>query len=279
VASWYDQFAGEAGSEYHQKVIIPGIERMLHRQATTGTRGRPLFGLRVLDLACGQGAVARALARQGAEVTAVDAAAELVEAGRRRDLADQLPITYRVADVTKLAQADGQAEAALGPAGSFDAALVVLAIQNLTPLSPVWQACRWGLRPGGSVIVVMMHPCFRVPKHSDWHFDEAAGRQSRTVSTYLTSSHIDIQTHPGRAASGGASESTTHFHRPLQAYINTLSAAGLLVDHIEEWASHKRSGKGPKAVEIDRARAEIPMIQALRARRIHHEDAKDAKGS
>ena len=81
----------------------------------------------------------------------------------------------------------------------------------------------------------MMHPCFRVPQHSDWHWDPAKNHQSRLVSQYLTSATIDIQTHPGLAAHGKSDASTAHFHRPLQAYIHTLASAGLLTDHLAEW--------------------------------------------
>lgn len=79
---------------------------------------------------------------------------------------------------------------------------------------------------------------------------------------------MEIQTHPGLAAHGKDESVTLHFHRPLQAYVNTLGNAGLLIDHMEEWTSHKTSPPGPRKAAIDCARKDIPMFLALRARKV-----------
>ena len=272
VADWYDQLVGDEGSEYHQQVIIPGVLRMLDVKAER--TDKPLT---ILDLACGQGVLARKLAAlkgAGCSVVAVDAAAPLVEAAEKRNAVDKLPIRYQVADATKLLTESGKLAVDLTPPGAarfegVDAVTLILAIQNMTPLSPIWQAARTALKPGGSLIIVMMHPCFRVPQHSDWIWEDkgsgGVGAQGRVVYEYLASNKIDIQTHPGQ---GKSSPTTTHFHRPLQAYINTLGNAGLLMDHVEEWISHKSSQPGPKKAALDRARNQIPLFLAIRARKV-----------
>ena len=278
VADWYDRLVGDEGSEYHQRVVLPGVLRMLgmethNAKRTTQNEAAQAAGatsLRILDLACGQGVLCRQLARHGHQVVGVDAAAGLIEAARSRETTERLGITYAVADATKLGGEEGSGAgdhaSALLP-GSFDAVTIVLAIQNITPLSPVWQGCRALLKPGGSLIVVMMHPCFRVPRGSDWYWEDATRTQSRVVKQYLTSSKVEIEMQPGAAAAGKGSVKTLTFHRPLQAYINTLGNAGLLLDHIKEWASHKQSQAGPKQAELDRALKEIPLFLALRARK------------
>jgi SAM-dependent methyltransferase len=274
VADWYDTLVGDEGSEYHQHVILPGLLRLLDLKSRPGEKP-----FTILDLACGQGVTARHLARAGCQVVGVDAAAPLIEAARRRNETDRLPIHYVIADAAKLLGADGALLPNLIPSGNvagdgFDAVTIILAIQNMTPLSPIWQACRAALNSAGRLIVVMMHPAFRIPRQSDWIWQNAASggmgtgeAQGRVVYQYLTSSKIEIQTHPGKAAHGKDSSTTAHFHRPLQAYINTLGNAGLAIDHIEEWISHKSSQPGPKKSVLDRARKEIPLFLALRARR------------
>ena len=238
--------------------------------------------LKILDLACGQGVLSRKLAQLQCEVVGLDAAAPLIEAARRRNESDRLPIRYAVADATKLLDDNGNGNPAVEIApNSLDAITLILAIQNITPLSPVWQACRELLKPGGALIVVMMHPCFRIPKQSDWLWQDVSvgggvGAQSRIIRQYLSSVQVDIQTHPGLAAHGKDAASTPHFHRPLQAYINTLGNAGLLIDHIEEWISHKSSQPGPRKVALDRARKEIPMFLALRRGRFEQAAACSA---
>jgi 2-polyprenyl-3-methyl-5-hydroxy-6-metoxy-1,4-benzoquinol methylase len=276
VAEWYDALVGEEGSEYQREVILPGVVRMLeggeieNRKFKREKELENGGGLEILDLACGQGVLCRRLAALGHRVTGVDAAAELIAAACAREKAEPRGIRYEVADATRLMDESGFA-AGLG-AESFDAVTLILAIQNMTPLSPVWRACRGLLKPGGVLILVMMHPCFRIPRQSDWHWEGAAGggggTQARLVRQYLTSAPIAIQTHPGLAAHGRDASATTHFHRPLQAYINTLGNAGLLIDHIEEWTSHKKSQPGPRQAALDRARKEIPMFLALRGRKV-----------
>lgn len=262
VADWYDTLVGDEGSEYHQKIILPGVLRLIRDpDEKPATRSKPLGNHRVLDLACGQGVLCRQLAGEGAHVVGVDAAPALIEAARRRETAEPLGITYHVADVTKLSPLPPEI-----PAGTFDAVTILLAIQNIQTLSPVWRACREALKPAGRLIVVMMHPCFRVFRKSAWHWEDAPAAQSRLINEYLTSSKAEIQMRPGAASSGGPGETTTSFHRPLQAYVNTLGNSGLYIDHLDEWPSHRKPPVGPKFEALDKSRREIPLFLALRAR-------------
>jgi 2-polyprenyl-3-methyl-5-hydroxy-6-metoxy-1,4-benzoquinol methylase len=245
VAGWYDALVGEGGSEYQQKVVIPRTLRLLEARA----------GERVLDVACGQGVLCRALAAQGVRVTGVDAAPAMIEAARRRSDSDRLVIDYRVGDARRLDE--------VVDAEAFGAVVCVLAVQNLAPLSPVWGGCRRALEPGGRLVVVMMHPCFRIPRTSQWGWDDRTGRQYRRIEQYLSSTRTEIEIHPG----SNPSQTTPTFHRPLQAYVNTLGSAGLAIDRVEEWTSHKTSPEGPRKRALDESRREIPMFLALRARR------------
>lgn len=266
VAGWYDALVGDAGSEFHREIILPGVLRLLELRRTA-ERVHAGRAMEILDVACGQGVLCRKLARMGCRVTGIDAADPLIRAARERSGADGLAIQYLTADATKLLDEEGRPVPGLAPQ-AFDAITLVLAIQNISPLSPVWKACRVLLKPVGKLVIVMMHPCFRIPRASDWLWqkDVDGGWQARLVRRYLSSETIPIQTHPGLAAHGKDSASTPHFHRPLQAYINTLAGAGLLIDHIEEWPSHKTSQPGPQKAALDRARKEIPLFLALRAR-------------
>src|SRR5215469_2778493 len=146
VADWYDQLVGDEGSDYHQHVILPGVLKMLRLE---GLSPPDAHGpLRLLDLACGQGVFCRALAQHAQrhiKIIGVDAAPALVTAAQTRNEVDHLPISYHVADATKLA------ETAVLKSNSFDAITCILAVQNMTPLSPVWQSCHALLKPAGSL--------------------------------------------------------------------------------------------------------------------------------
>jgi hypothetical protein len=150
----------------------------------------------------------------------------------------------------------------LGPGGPpFDAAACVLAVQNVHPIGPVFEGVARLLRGRGRLVIVMMHPCFRGPKETSWGWDDARKVQYRRVDRYLVPRKAPIVAHPGRKHS----PYTWTFHKPIEAYAKALRNAGLLIDAIEEWPSHKSSDSGPRARAENVARAEIPLFMAIRA--------------
>jgi ubiquinone/menaquinone biosynthesis C-methylase UbiE len=241
VAEWYDNLVGDEGSEFHQQVVLPGTLRLLGDVA----------GRKILDIACGQGVLCRQLVAKGAEMTGVDAAAELLDAARKRG---PETIVYKYADATAL---DGIQDA------SFDAATCLLAIQNIQSVFGVCAAAARVLKPDGHLVIVMMHPAFRSPKATQWGWDGDV--QYRRVDRYLLPRKEPIITHPGKPVAEGGGQYTWTFHRPIGDYVKCLRNAGLLVDSLEEWASHKHSDSGPRAPAENVARKEIPMFLALRA--------------
>ncbi|MDO8532781.1 MAG: class I SAM-dependent methyltransferase [Dehalococcoidia bacterium] len=242
VASWYDALVGEKGSAYQQDTVIPGALRLL----------APRAGERVLDLACGQGVFCRALHKLGVSVTGVDASERLIGLARSRSSRD---IRYEVADARQMAAL---------PRQGFDAAACLLAIENIDAVGLVFAECARVLRPGGRLVLVMTHPCFRIPRQSGWGWDEGRHLQYRRVDSYLSEMKVPIQMHPG----ADPSQITWTFHRPMQAYVQALAGAGLLVEALEEWPSKRVSKPGPQARAENRVRAEIPLFLAVKAVRV-----------
>jgi len=249
IAAWYDRLVGKTGSEYHREVVLPGTVRLLAAQAQQ----------RVLDVACGQGVLCRLLGERGAIVTGVDASRDLIVAAKKHSPAvrpgGSVVPTFHVGDARDL----GFLHEA-----SFDSAACVLAIQNMHPIQGVFTTVARALKSGGRFVVVMMHPHFRGPKETSWGWDEQQKVQYRRVDRYLLPRKTPIITHPGKSA-GVYSWS---FHKPLEAYVKAAAKAGLLIDALEEWPSHKTSTSGPRAAAENMARKEIPMFLALRARKI-----------
>ena len=262
VADWYDQLVGESGSEYHREVVLPGVLRLL----------APEPNQHILDVACGQGVLARLLAAKGARVTGVDASMELIKLARERSSpspgtplspspctpregrgeGSSSQLTFHVADARDLS---------FLPENDFDSAACVLAIQNIHPIAPVFQTVARALKSHGRLALVMMHPAFRGPKETAWGWDDQHKIQYRRIDRYLIPRKAPITAHPG-AKTG---EYTWSFHKPIESYVKALRNAGLFIDALEEWPSHKTSTSGPRAAAENTARKEIPLFLAMRA--------------
>lgn len=243
VADWYDQLVGDEGSEYHREVVLPGVMKLLEIKV----------GEKVLDVACGQGVLCRLLHAAQARVTGIDAAKPLIDAARQRS---DSKIHYMVGDAREL---DHHGKLA----GQFHAAACVLAIANINPIGPVFEGIANALVSDGTgrVVIVMNHPVFRGPPYTHWGWDEKSMTQYRRIDRYMTSRKEPIVTHPGK----DPGKYTWTFHRPMSVYVKALKQAGLLVDSIEEWCSHKHSDSGPRAKAENLSRREIPMFMAIRA--------------
>ena len=250
VAGWYDELVEDRKNDLHHEVVLPGAIALLE----------PKAGELVLDLACGQGVLARELAERGVRVLGIDASPRLIEAARRRS-GDG--VRFAVADATRL---DGPL-ADLGSGERFDSVACVMALMNMEPLEAVIAGIASRLRPGGRFVAVLLHPVFRSPGRSSWGWETTGGvvRQYRRIDAYLSADSHEIVMNPGKAAQGAEPVFTRTYHRPLETYVKALASHGLFVDRLEEWASPRRSEPGPRAAEENRARREIPMFLGLRA--------------
>jgi len=107
----------------------------------TADRRAPMRGAAVVDLACGTGAAAISAAAKGAEVTAVDITAVLIEQGRNRAGAAGVPIDWVIADA---------ADTGL-PSAAFDSAVSNMGIVFVDPARQVGELARL-LRPTGTLV-------------------------------------------------------------------------------------------------------------------------------
>lgn len=100
----------------------------------------PLAGKRALDVGCGAGLLAEPLARLGAEVTAVDAARELIDAALAHSVAQGLTIDYRAIGVEQLE-------------GQFDLITAMEVIEHVADPQPFLASLAARLAPGGLLIL------------------------------------------------------------------------------------------------------------------------------
>ena len=103
----------------------------------------PLSGQRVLDVGCGGGILADAMARRGAEVLGIDLASKALKIAELHALEVQTPnIVYREIGAEDLA-----AEAA----GTFDVVTCMEMLEHVPDPLSVVHACTTLVRPGGHV--------------------------------------------------------------------------------------------------------------------------------
>ncbi len=92
IAQWYDQFLRER--PVYMEVILPNLLALVGEVA----------GEVICDLACGQGWVARELARRGAQVTGLDLAPNLLALAQHSEEQKQLGIVYVQGDAQRAEQ-------------------------------------------------------------------------------------------------------------------------------------------------------------------------------
>ncbi len=252
VADWYDDYLSNEDS-YHNAVILPNLLRLLD----------PKKGERIVDVACGQGFFTEKVAESGAEVTGVDISGELIAKAESR-LKERENVSKKLKTKFVLSSAD---DLSALPAVSSDKAICVLAAQNIKELDTMFGECARVLKKGGKLFLVLNHPAFRVPKASDWHYEEkttfgGAPRQGRVVYQYLSEGAFKIDMNPGSKID---KKYTLSYHRPLQVFVKWLSKRGFAITRLEEWGSHKKSVNGPKAKMEDNARKEIPLFMCIEA--------------
>jgi 2-polyprenyl-6-hydroxyphenyl methylase/3-demethylubiquinone-9 3-methyltransferase len=141
-ARWWDQAGPFAALHRMNPVRLGFIRDRLAPLAAPG--GKPLAGLKVVDLACGGGLVSAPLARLGADVTAIDAAPEAIGAARAYAEEAALSVRYEVSAAEDFAAAHE---------GAFDAVIALEVVEHVADLDAFLDAAAQLARPGGVVIV------------------------------------------------------------------------------------------------------------------------------
>ncbi len=245
----WDSVAGEyeAGfikndGSYHATVILPNLMRVVG----------PKSGQKILEVGCGDGFFAGEFAAAGAEVEGSDIASAMITEAKKK----YPHLRWYVAGADNLSFAK--------PA-LYDTVVVVLALQNIENLQGAISEAARVLKPKGSLVFVLNHPVFRIPKKTSWGFDEATNTQYRRLDAYLSESTEEIDMDPGKTA---GKRTTLSFHRPLQLYIKVLAKNGFGVVGFEEWISNKSSQPGPRQKAEDQARKEFPLFLMVKAQKL-----------
>jgi ubiquinone/menaquinone biosynthesis C-methylase UbiE len=242
LAAWYDERQAETGDLWHRSLIDPGLEQVVGE----------VSGLRLLDLGCGNGYLARRFAGRGATVVAVDVTAAMLERARARGDGGGR-VRYLQADASDLREL---------ASGSVDLVYANMSLHDIPDAEAALAEVGRLLRAGGRLVASISHPCFDTDLNSSW-VTERIHRSSRTgrlVWQYREPFRSESPWHLG----GGSTCRTGSYHRPLSWYARALRSSGLWIEELVE----PRPGpefweKDPEAASIQ----EIPLHLVIGARR------------
>lgn len=216
-AVFWDERLGD-GNDFFNILEWPAILRLLDAGP----------GQHILDIATGNGLTARRLASLGAQVTAFDFSARLIELAKIRPNPDAR-ITYHVIDST-----DEKALLSLG-AHTFDAALCNMALFDMAEIEPLFCTLPKLLRAGRAFVFTICHPAFN--NSSSIHIAEEQDMAGRiqTVFSVKISRYMNPYAAHG-VAMRDQPVAQLYFERPLQYYFNLGFANGFVLDGFEECA-------------------------------------------
>lgn len=198
-ADWYDGFVARGAGH----PVARSADRLLARLLGPGQDRL------CLDLGCGGGAHAPALAALGWQVIGVDVSARQVDFARRRG------VSAVVAGAEELPFADR----------SLDAVATIMTTTDVDDLPPMFTEAHRVLRPGGRLVVVAAHPCF------GGVFVERDDHGSCTVHPGYRH-HRRVEEHP--LLGDGIRSRVGVVNVPLPVLLNALTGAGLVLRETAE---------------------------------------------
>jgi ubiquinone/menaquinone biosynthesis C-methylase UbiE len=226
--AFFDRYQGlrEARAGLNDELEQPALARLLP----------PLGGARVIELGCGDGALARRLADAGARrVLAVDGSARMLALAAARP---HPRVRYRRADIETLSL----------PAASADCVVSSLALHYVRDYGGlIGRVARW-LRPGGRLVFSMEHPvCTAANPMTGWV--TAGGATVWPVDDYAEET--------GRAQQW-LGRGVLKYHRRMSTVIGAILAAGLAVTGLDEpWPDDESVARRP---ELAQHRRRPPLL-------------------
>lgn len=243
VADWYKKVVDVKGMYYHKQIIFPNLLRFLDINQDTD----------LVDLASGEGVFSRYIHSYVNYYLGIDQSSKLISYAIK--LNKYKNVNFRVLDLTKDISTINKI---------FSHAVCILAVQNIKNIDVFFRNAAFLLKSNGIFVIVMNHPCFRIPRVTSWGIDLSKKLQFRRIDRYMSPLNIPINVKPSKLDNRYIAWT---YHYPLSYYVNSLSKAGFLIKQMEEWISDKKSvGKYRKMENL--ARSEIPLFLAIKAIKI-----------
>jgi len=232
IADWYAERlrSGSAMHDFGRDILLDHLPAFL-------------AGQRVLDLGCGEGIIARAVAARGASVLGIDPSSRMIEHARDTEKSQPNGTVFSVDDGCTLATV---------ATSSFEWVTAGLSLNNVPDLDAALSAVHRVLVPGGSLVLTVPHPCFEAP-HATWTETEE-GTVRRVVGDYLTEGFWRSGNPDGARRAGNQ-------HRKLSTYLTALVGHGFSIEAVDEPTPDAR------VVAAQPHRVGLPPFMVLHTRR------------
>lgn len=198
----------------------------------------PAPGALTVDIGCGEGRLSRDLRALGHTVVGVDASEGMVESARQADP----QIEVHLADAARLPLGDRVA----------DLAVAFMSLQDIDDYEGAISEMARILRPGGRLCLAVVHPL------------NSAGTfrgEEQDSPFVIEDGYLSVFRYQDDVERDGLAITFVSEHRPIEAYVGTLSRAGFLIELLREPRVPDEEAAAPRQLRWQR----IPLFLHIRA--------------
>ncbi len=241
VAKQYSESMSDSGDFFHRTQIDPNVYKII---------GVPK-NKTIYDLGCGNGYIARNLARKEAKVFASDASSELIKLAKENSKG--LNINYSVRDASDFG---GFTE------GQFDVVVMNMVIHYIKDLDTLFKGISKILKKNGLFVFSTNHPFRPGHPYSEWEVGRIDGKETLFIKV---TGYLKNETRDGVCWCDNKTK-LVMYNQPLNLLINTMAKHELYIFQIEEPESEEFALKFSKELQKSH---HIPTFIIIGARKIN----------
>lgn len=183
-------------------------------------------GKKILDLGCGEGGYSRALAKAGAELTAVDCSEKAISYASDLAAEENLNIAHYIRNSNDLFEISDE---------EFDIVLCSMMLMDCEDFEGTVREIARVLKPEGRLFASVLHPCF------DGNHERGIGRQGSGIDRQVVVMNY-FEPRQWEAPLFGGTIPVIWRHRTLEEYVKTFIKCGLtIVDMNEPTATEEQA--------------------------------------